>query len=75
MFAITVEVAFAQTVLESFRTCIRDQGLPPDLVVHRCTGNSSLYAQLDHRWNLRPVHTHPLAYFVPRVVSDVQVTN
>lgn len=74
IFAITVCVESAQVTLESFRLCIIDQGLSPDLIVHHSMGNSSLYARLDHRWNIRPVHTHPFAYFVPRDSSDVQVS-
>lgn len=69
-----ITVVSAQVALESFRLCIVDQGLPPDLIVHHSTENSTLYAELDYRWNIRPVHKHPLAYFVPRITSDVQVS-
>lgn len=71
IFAATVDV---QANLESFRLCIVEEGLSPDLIVQQSTGNLSLYAELDYRWNVRPLHTHPLAYFVPRVTSDVQVS-
>lgn len=74
LFAITVDVTSAQVTLESFRHCIAEHGLSPDLIVHHSTGNLSLYNVLDHRWNIRPVHVHPLAYFVPSVTSDVQVS-
>lgn len=74
VLGIALDVIFAQVALESFRLCIVDQGLSPDLIVHHSTENSTLYAQLDHRWNTRPVHVHPLAYFVPRNTSEVQVS-
>lgn len=73
IFVVAVYVASAQDTLESFRLCITEQGLSTDLIVHHSTGNVSFYAELDHRWNIRPVHAHPIAYFVPWVTSDVQV--
>jgi len=75
IFAITVDVTTAQvTPLESFRHCIVEQGLSPDLIVDHSTGNLTLYSELDHRWNIRPLAKHPLAYFIPSVSFDVQVS-
>lgn len=73
-FAITVDVTSSQEALDSFHGCIVEHGLPSNLIVHHSTSNSDLYAELDHRWNVRPLHVHPLAYFVPRMASDVQVS-
>jgi len=59
--------------LNAFKDCIVRQGLPLDPIFLTKESNPTLYATVNHQWNLRLVQIDPLAYFLPTSTSVVQI--